>query len=92
MELMIKMPTKKNTFSGRCTMSIDEFEIFSDLVGVGHLRLIFEDKVVRTFPIEQWMIDHAEARARGVEEYMLVTYSKRQYQKDLMNAKKFGED
>lgn len=89
-EVMIKMPNKKNTFSGRCCMNFEEFEKFKELVGIGKLKLIFHDDVIRTYPVQQWMIDHARFYNAGNEEFMLVTFSKHQYQKDCINDKKFG--
>lgn len=90
MELMLKMPKKKNTFTGRFTVNMDEFEVLKSLVGTGCVRLIFTDKLVKTIKVEQWMIDHAVPRNVGIEEYMLVTYSQSRRQNDLISAKKFG--
>lgn len=89
-EVIIKSPEKKNTFTGRCSLSFEEFEAMKNLVGSGILKILFKDGMVRQCPIEQWMVDHAAPRQGSEGEYMLVTFSKHRYQNDKLNHKKFG--
>lgn len=85
------MPTKEHTFTGRFTTSLNEFEYLRANVGTGFVKIIFHDEMIKIVKIEQWMIDHAEARyTKDNEEYMIVTHSKYVYQRDRINAKKFG--
>jgi len=89
-EIVIRMPKAKNTFTGRVTMSLEEFETFKTLANCGILRIICTDGFVKSINIEQWMIDHSVIRSSANREYMLVTFSKHRRQNDLLTAKKLG--
>jgi hypothetical protein len=91
-ELIIKMPKKRNMFTGRCCLKFDEFETFKELVNIGELKIIHADGAIRVYGIEAWMVDHAYPSYADGVEFMLVTFSKSQYTKDKLNEKKFGSD
>lgn len=76
-DVILKMPKSKNTFTGRCTVSMAQFETFKAGVDILTLKFVFHDKRVRHVKIQQWMIDSAI----NCGEYMLMFYSKNVYQK-----------
>lgn len=88
--VILKMPKGRNAFTGRVTFSALEFETAKGLVDKGHIRIICDDGFVKLIAIEAWMIEDAEWRSSGAQEYVLFTYSKSVYKKDLANEKRFG--
>lgn len=79
------MPKSNNTFTGKCSLTFEQFEDIKQLVGIARLNIVFTDGKAKCQVIQDWMIESAQIGAK----YVLMYHSKNLYLKHKKDQQHF---